>query len=342
MPGIDLNLQLPSIGDSFASILAAWNTALSAIEDDLAAKVVPSEINVNASFSLNGNYLTNVGAVQLLSGNTPASAGSFYYKAGEFYVRNSTGELKLTDGTALNAAAIGSIVGDYGGANPARVSYNDASGEFRFTEDTGTKADLDCDDLILNSAAGSVRLGVHNDIATARQVVFRSLPSSGTSLLVYNAADSTVLDHTTAVSNAPTFSTAVKETFERSRRVALKGGNGATEGSGVVVTTAAPATWGKTLEMEKGDRLKTIKVTWFKTTVATASMAVHRVDHSGSISAAVESFASAGVIGATTSTFTIAAPTALLADEDYYLNIGLPANGDSIRGVTISTDRPNP
>lgn len=175
-----------------ADVVSKLVTAISAIEDDLTDKVVPAEININGSLSMNGATLTNTGAVQFVSGNDPTAAGSVYYSAGEFYAIDSTGVVQLTANGALNFAAAGAIVGDYGGVNPAKVTYNDAAGEYRFTEDTGVWADLVADDLVLKSASGSVRFGVTNDITTDRSFFIKSLPASGISILTYDASDSSV------------------------------------------------------------------------------------------------------------------------------------------------------
>lgn len=195
MPGVDLNLDLPTLSDTMADIVAKLATALSAIETDLAAQVVPAEINVNSALSLAGNALTNVGSVQMVAGNSPTTPGSLYYTGGEFYMVDATGAVQITSSGSLNVAAVGGFVGDYGGVNPARATYHDISGEFRFTEDTGVWADLVCDDAVLMGSAGSVRLGVDAAITTGRQVIFKSLNAANVSMLVYNGSTSTIEDN---------------------------------------------------------------------------------------------------------------------------------------------------
>lgn len=192
MPGVDLNLDLPSLSDSMSDIVAALVVAISTIEDDLSAKVVPAELDINAALSMGGNSLTAVGSVQLMSGNAPTAAGSLYYHTdGEFYMLTSAGAVKVTANGSLNVTAANGIVGDYG-LGPEAVSYDNLSGEYRFTEDTGVWADLVADDLVLNSASGSVRFAVDNAITTARQFILKDIPASGVSALVYNASNSTV------------------------------------------------------------------------------------------------------------------------------------------------------
>lgn len=197
MPGVNLNLDLPSLTDPMATAIAKLVTALQAVEDDLAGKILPSEININAALSMNGNALTNIGSLQMLAGNAPTAAGSIYYSNGEFYAIDAAGTIRLTLNGALDITATGGFVGDYGqpGVNAA-ASYDNASQEYRFYSDggLGTWADLVCDDLVLEGTNGSVRLGVDAAINTARQVLFKSLPTTGVGLLVYNSATSTVED----------------------------------------------------------------------------------------------------------------------------------------------------
>jgi hypothetical protein len=195
MPGVDLNLSLPSLSDSLSTVVSKTAVALSAIEDDLAAQVVTAELNINAALSMNGSSLTDVSSLQLLAGNAPTTNGSIYYHTdGEFYVRTAAGAIKVTSNGSLNTAAAGGFTGDYG-LGTETASYDDASGEFRFTEDTGVYADLVADDVVLNGSSGTVRLGAASAMTDGRSFLVSTLPASGISLLVYDASDSGVKDN---------------------------------------------------------------------------------------------------------------------------------------------------
>ncbi len=196
MPGIDLNLTLPSLSENMAVNIARIATALSAIEDDLAGLITSSEININAALSFNGAAATNLGSVQLVAGNAPTAAGSIYYSGGEFYVIDSTGVIQLTQLGALKVTGAGGIIGDYGNGAES-VYYDNASQEFRFTSSTGVWADLVADDVVLMGANGSVRLGTAAGITSARSFLFNTLPAAGIRLLAYNASGSTVEDAST-------------------------------------------------------------------------------------------------------------------------------------------------
>lgn len=139
MPGVNLNLVLPSLTDTFAVTLGKINTALSTIGDDLSPKIVPSEININTSVPFAGNAATGLGSMQLIGGNVPTATGSVYYNAGAFYLIDGVQTIKLTNAGAINVAGVKGIGGDYGNAgNSASVYYDNVSGEYRFFSGTGS------------------------------------------------------------------------------------------------------------------------------------------------------------------------------------------------------------
>lgn len=156
MPGVNLNLDLPNVTDTMATMVAKTKAALSAIQDDLAPKVVASELNINSSLSFNGNTLTGLGSATLVSGNVPTAAGSLYYTGGEFYAIDGTGTVKLTNVGQIAVAGVKGIGGDYGNVgNNANVYYDNASGEYRFFDGTGTGyGTLLAKKLVLKNATG--------------------------------------------------------------------------------------------------------------------------------------------------------------------------------------------
>jgi hypothetical protein len=60
---------------------------------------------------------------------------------GEWYCNNAAGnQIAITSGTGLSVAAAAGIGGDYGGANPAAVTFDDANGRYDCTTDPGVYA----------------------------------------------------------------------------------------------------------------------------------------------------------------------------------------------------------
>ncbi len=193
MPGLDLNLDLPTLADTFADIVSKLVVAIDAIETDLAARVTAGELDITTALSMGGAPLINVGGVRL-NGGVSTTVGTIYMDGADLHVVTALGDVQLTAGGAIDVAALGTIGGDYGGVNPAAVIYDDTSGEYRFTQETSVWANLVADDLVLHGTAGSVRLGVADALTGAKTVLFKALPASGVSGVVYNVATTGIED----------------------------------------------------------------------------------------------------------------------------------------------------
>jgi hypothetical protein len=195
MIGTDLNLTLPDLAETMAENVARIRTALSSIEDSIATPATPAALNITSAIDMRGNSLTDVASLVFTSGNASGTPGTLFYYDGDWYVVDAVGMIQLTDGGQLNAASVGGIQGDYGGVNPAAVTFVDASAQYQFTHDTGEYADVVVRDVILQGLAGTVTLHVDNTLTGDRDINFKTLPASGKSLLVYDAATSTLEDN---------------------------------------------------------------------------------------------------------------------------------------------------
>jgi hypothetical protein len=195
MPGVDLNLSLPELADTMATIVAKTAVALSAIEDDLAGLITPSEMDINADLDFAGNGLSGVRGLVLTDGYDTAPPGTIHYSDDEFYVVTEDGEIRLTLDGLIDVSSVGGISGM--GGNNSSVVFDLASGEFRFFQDTGVPADLVAGDVVLTGDNGTVRLTVHDQITVAREIIVKSLPTTGVSLLAYKGSTSTLEDAAT-------------------------------------------------------------------------------------------------------------------------------------------------
>jgi hypothetical protein len=363
MIGSALDLSLPLIGDTMANVVAKTATALAAIEDVLEAKVTPASMNLNAEMALGGNRITGLGALTLVSAAVPTAAGSMYYADGEFYLIDATGAIQVTSEGALNLGATGTIVGDYGGVNPARVTYDDASGEYRFTEETGIYADLVADDVILKSAAGSVRLGATNDITTARSLLVKELAASGVSVMVYNAATSTLeMAETTRATNdvkVTTLNATGNATVNELRHTgnmykalsplldgaAFSGTVTPVQAFGVQYTSAG-GSYFLYCRLKYRDRLKGITLRLNKTSGGNITVQTYRMNGLTGALATIGAYGTQGVGNYTTagvgdySYIITGSPAALDANEDVVVYIGCPATGDQILGAAVVWDAP--
>lgn len=360
MLGSPLDLTLPEADDTMADVVAKTAAALANIEDVLEQRVTPASLNINAALPCGGNQITGVGALTLVPAAVPVASGSVYYSDGEFFLVSPAGTVQVTFEGDLNVGATGTIVGDYGGGNPARVTYDDAAGEYRFTEETNVYADLVADDVVLKSAAGSVRLGVTNDITTARSVLFKEIAGSGVSLFVYDSASSTVemaetkrvtnnvllttLDASGNISAADHKFTALKykKLQVATGRVVL--GTGSYSSAATPVFTVATVDAGISLceldyypELDSGEKLREVKLKLNKTSGGNIEVTIYKVDYSGAFTLVeADTYSTAGVGDLT---ITVADHTALASYEDYLIAITFPAVGDQLRAIGVARTR---
>lgn len=234
MIGTDLNLNLPSLSDTYSVVVGKIATALQAIEDSIAEAATPAGLDITGNLDIDGNHLVNVGGIVLAAGNAPASAGSIYYSGGNFYAKDATGVIQLTSAGSINVAGVGGIGGDYGGVNPATVDFHDGSGQYRFKEDGTTWADGVFDDVLLMHSGGvnSVRQTAPTTLSASYTVLWpEALPGSTG---VVTLANDGQLSTTTAVSvatvaastsiTAPVYYYTTEETIQLGAENGMSGG----------------------------------------------------------------------------------------------------------------------
>jgi len=192
MPGVDLNLDLPTPNDPFVTALAKIVAAFVAIEEDLEPRIGAGSLDIDTELSMNGAALTNVGGVRLQNGES-AVVGTLYMDE-EFHVVTTAGDVQLTLNGVLNVTALGTIGGDYGGFDPANVTFVTTSDDYFFRSDATTFADVQVRDIILNGAAGTFRLGVDAGLSGDQEIRFKSVPVTGHGMFAFNSADNSLVD----------------------------------------------------------------------------------------------------------------------------------------------------
>jgi hypothetical protein len=211
MPGINLNLPIPSLSDTQTQVVTKIANALTLIGNDLTPKVVAAELNINSALDLNGNAALNAGYITF-GGGTPGTTipGAIYYNNGEWFLVDGTATIQITAAGALNLTLNGAIGGDYS-AVAALLSYDNAGTRYRFFGAGGTPlVDLDARKLALNGASAVVTLGVDASLLANKTINFKSLPAANVGLLAYDAAATAIVDgSTTAITASPTFTNAV-------------------------------------------------------------------------------------------------------------------------------------
>lgn len=135
--GSPLSNSVASVGASGTGYATTTNALLNEMKTAIEGKVAFSALS-GSTLDLNNIPITDASYVAFYDqGSAPSAsiAGRFAYANGEMWVVNSTGAIQVTSGSGLNAAAIGGIAGDYGGANPASVRFVDAATRYDFYDD---------------------------------------------------------------------------------------------------------------------------------------------------------------------------------------------------------------
>ncbi len=138
--GSTLTNDVPVVGASGTGYATAVNALLEEMKTAIEGTVPFSALS-GSTLDMNNVPIIDAAYVAFYNTTgTPSAAtpGRFVYSDGEMWAVNSTGAIQITSGSGLNAAAIGGIAGDYGGANPASVRFVDAATRYDFYDDYST------------------------------------------------------------------------------------------------------------------------------------------------------------------------------------------------------------
>ena len=169
---MNLNLPTPTVtlGPQWATDV---NTAFETVDahdhtTGKGQKITPLAININEDLSMSSNNLNAALSVRFSSQSSvlsgAADISSLYVVGGDLYYNNSNGDnIRITNGTAIDASTVGGIGGDYG-TTPAVVNYTSLNKTYTFDTDTNRKGALD-------SGAITVR---ETDVVSANGVTLQS------------------------------------------------------------------------------------------------------------------------------------------------------------------------
>lgn len=144
--GQSLGATIPAIGTAGTTYATNINDTLTALVDACEAGVATSVgLTVDSDVDFDGNGITDASHLGLTNQTSqPATAGFAYIYNNEWYLNDGLGnDVRITLNGALDASSVGGIGGDYGGGNPAAVSFNDANSKYTFTTDPGVYAALE-------------------------------------------------------------------------------------------------------------------------------------------------------------------------------------------------------
>jgi hypothetical protein len=357
MPGVNLNLSLPSLSDSMSTVVTKLVQALNTVQNDLAPKIAAGIININAALPCNGNPLTSVGYVTLASGQTPTTAGSIYFNNGEFYLVDAAGAIQLTASGAINVGVVGGITGM--NATTAAVTYVNGSQTFQFTSNVGVYAKIQAANVILQGTNSTVTLGVDNAVVTPLTINIKSLPAAGISQLVYNASTATLEDGAvTAATNATTFNAKwtiggsgdYAHTFLKEAAVPFVGSgadsNVTVTGLGITTTSAAPhwqspihTAWG----LRVGDRIKLIDIVFSTAPAGTYNFSLFKIDTSHATEGGdtlIQSFSVTNPGSGTLSQVSVTSPVAIATTERWFFTVGSAPSGAVLSFLAALYDHP--
>lgn len=131
--GDPITTAVPTVGSAGPDYATAIDALLTETVARLTAKVTPSSMLFNTTLDLGGEALTQASYVTMVNtAVTPAASPScrLVVYSGDLWYVSPSGAIKLTTGSTLNAAGVGGITGDYGGANPAQFRYDAANARY--------------------------------------------------------------------------------------------------------------------------------------------------------------------------------------------------------------------
>lgn len=138
--GSPLTNSVPAVGTSGTGYATTINALLNEIKTYLEGTVPYSSLS-GTELDMTNLPIVNISYSKFYDqGATPSTAivGRLVYANGEFWAVNASGAIQITSGLGLNASGIGGIGGDYGGSNPALVSFVDTSSRYDFYDDRTT------------------------------------------------------------------------------------------------------------------------------------------------------------------------------------------------------------
>lgn len=361
--GDPLGITLPTVGTTIGPDYATEiNAAIQALIDRLETKVTEAGILIGGTLDMNSNAIDEVTSLQVDNLGAPLSgapnARRLHMSGGEWYMTDNAGNaVQITSGGSLNAASIGGIGGDYGGSDPALVSYVDATGLYLFTTDPGVEARIQTRGIIfersgggtaeiqgpasgtlspiisLPNAYGSSGLNVFTINGTTGVVTFTQTLSD---LTVTNLTVGTQLDHG---SSNEVFSS------ERIRTMPPAQGQGPEAGflatGGPYRSQAADVEFLFPIALRVGDRLKSVNVYVEKQNTSVMSVKVWHVTSGGTTQTQLGSTGTSSAAATGTEEVSVTGLTTVLA-EDAFLWIEVEmgsTGGNDIWGAHFAWDR---
>lgn len=139
--GQPITPSIPTVGTPGPQFATDINAILTEVVARLTTQVPLASLALNTDLNLSGSALLNAGFVTLA--NSPGSPASSPVNrltafSGDLFYVSPSGAVQITTGATLNAAAVGGITGDYGGANPAQFRMDAVNARYDAYANFGT------------------------------------------------------------------------------------------------------------------------------------------------------------------------------------------------------------
>jgi len=347
MPGTPLNLNYPVVGDTTSVAVAKLVAILQAFQADIEPKILPSEFSWTSDLSAQGHALSSLSKVQLdnLASAVGLPTGTLYMQSGDLFVQTSNGAVRLTLNGQINASGLGGISGDFGGTNPARVTYTDLTDTYSFTGDTNDYSDLECQLVKLRNNGNWTTLKADPAQNTAQTWQLGAPNASGLAVLRQTNAglvqSSGTVDQDLPMSGSISFSGSGKIkhgnfVISDKPRVLFAGG-GVTYNqalTSVQITGGAPGDIYFYLPpLETWRRYISVTIYYSKTTAGTLELELFSHDATAvSVIPVSESLTpTTNTVGLGSLSVSFTTPQNFVANKTYHVRIKLPAVNDTVR-----------
>jgi hypothetical protein len=191
--GQSLGATIPAIGTAGTTYATNINDTLTALVDACEAGVATSVgLTVDSNVDFDGNGITDASHIGLVNqASQSTTAGHAYIYNNEWYLNDGLGnDIRMTLNGALDASSVGGIGGDYGGGNPAAVSFNDANSKYSFTTDPSVFATLEAGPVrhIAATSGNALTVKAPDSLAGAYTVTWPTAVPGSTSLVMMSSA----------------------------------------------------------------------------------------------------------------------------------------------------------
>lgn len=350
---------VPAVGASGTGYATSINEAIEEMQTVLETGVPfsslqGSELDLNNVPILDATYITLVEGIV-----TPAASpiGRLARYQNNLYWVTDEGAVRITLNGALDATSVGGIGGNYGGGNPALVSFSDANQRYEFYDDSGTSTWAYLRSRGLDIADGAattdvIRLRAPAIAASYDLTLPAAVPVGGRAVLVMNTDGAVTPNDVNSVGVTLTLASGVNILLQgdgllaQGNRIFYVGLNhvltstGAhTPNPGFVISGTAGVYYVAVHGWQENYRIKTITGKALKGDTATTQLDVE-IWNDGSVSATVAT-ATSTTSGTVTLTGTAGSPAVITSTDSLWIKVTAAANNDRLYALALTYDIEN-